>query len=197
MINIQHTNTCSGIYLIVNVISKKTYIGSSKSIYYRIARHISDLKKNRHANNHLQNSWNKHGENAFICKIIEKCPLEILTQREQYYIDIFKPTLNLTINVIRNVLSKESTMKISNTLKRKYKSGEIKTYRQNHAWRKAYQYNSKLELVGTYDNLVLASKSVGLTRNAVQNVIDKKNKTCAGYIWKSAPIKSDELLGKP
>ena len=47
-----------GVYVIKHNRSKKTYVGSSKKIYYRIARHKCDLVKNKHCNQHLQNAIN-------------------------------------------------------------------------------------------------------------------------------------------
>ena len=74
-------------------------------------------------------------------------------EREQYYIDFIKPEYNLTLNVVANTghsVSQEVKEKISNTLKEKYKSGEITTYKQEHIWKTTYIYNirtNKLEAV--------------------------------------------------
>lgn len=66
----------SGIYQIVNVINKKTYIGSSKNIIRRWYIHKSALKNNRHHCTYLQRSWNKHGKDAFKFEIIKEIPFE-------------------------------------------------------------------------------------------------------------------------
>jgi group I intron endonuclease len=57
--------TC-GIYRIINKINDKFYIGSSDNIERRFSRHLLDLKKNKHDNQHLQNAWNKYGKEASI-----------------------------------------------------------------------------------------------------------------------------------
>ena len=54
-------NKC-GIYMILNLINGKRYIGSSIDIYNRLHEHLHNLKNNKSHNNHLQNSWNKYGE---------------------------------------------------------------------------------------------------------------------------------------
>ena len=77
----------SGIYGIKNTINGKLYIGQAANIYERWIHHKSDLKCNRHANNHLQNSWNKYGGYSFEFYIIEKCCVEDLDIREIYWIN--------------------------------------------------------------------------------------------------------------
>lgn len=131
----------SGVYEIYNKINKKKYIGSSKNLYNRLHGHISCLKANKHHNKHLQNAWNKYGEKEFEYNILKFC-LEINRfVREQHYINIIKPEYNKVQDVFfflkghvhkPHKLSEEQKKKISETLKRKYASGEIITYKQQH-----------------------------------------------------------------
>ena len=90
-------NKMIGIYKITNLINNKIYIGSSKNLKKRLNDHFSYLKRNKHGNNHLQASYNKHGLNYFTTEIIEECDLTILIKREQYYIDTLKPEYNKRI----------------------------------------------------------------------------------------------------
>jgi group I intron endonuclease len=60
-----------GIYAIINRINNKNYVGSSKNIEHRIREHKSSLKKGNHYNSHLQHSYNKYGEEAFIFQQLE------------------------------------------------------------------------------------------------------------------------------
>lgn len=77
----------SGIYLITNIITNKIYVGSSLNIEQRWNDHRKLLRKNKHRNRHLQNAWNKDGECSFVFEIIEHCTKDVLTEREQYWID--------------------------------------------------------------------------------------------------------------
>lgn len=52
------------------------------------------LNKQNHNNKHLQSSWNKYGEKSFIFRVIEYCEIDILDQKENYYIDLFKSNDN-------------------------------------------------------------------------------------------------------
>ena len=60
-----------GIYKITNLKNHKIYIGSSNNIMRRWYEHLRDLKNQKHCNSHLQNAWNKYGENNFLFEIIE------------------------------------------------------------------------------------------------------------------------------
>ena len=134
----------SGVYMFFNIESGKRYVGSSVDIYNRIHEHYYNLKNNKSHNAHFQSSWNKYGEDAFIYCILEYCNPESRFSREQYYIDTLKPEYNLTLNVVANFghnVSDETKNKISNTLKEKYKSGEIETYKQQHNWKTTYIYD--------------------------------------------------------
>lgn len=83
-------NTICGIYCIENLINKKKYVGQSVNIYNRWSSHKGELNRNCHCNGHLQNSWNKYGEENFKFYILEKCSKDNLDEKEIYYIDTFK-----------------------------------------------------------------------------------------------------------
>jgi len=79
-----YKNEC-GIYGILCLISLKLYIGYTKNFSLRRRCHKSELNKNKHGNIHLQNAWNKYGEENFIFLIIENCSFELLRKREHYW----------------------------------------------------------------------------------------------------------------
>lgn len=81
------TTSKSGIYQIRNIISDKKYIGSTNNFSNRFSSHKRNLRKNSHSNQHLQNAWNKHGEENFRFEIIELCDIENLLLLEQAHID--------------------------------------------------------------------------------------------------------------
>lgn len=77
----------SGIYIIKNLKNNKCYIGQSSNIYARWYNHKYCLRNNRHSNEHLQNAWNKYGENNFNFEILELCNEDVIDSREQYCIE--------------------------------------------------------------------------------------------------------------
>ena len=82
-------NKTTGIYMILNHANDKIYIGQSIDIKARWKQHKSDLNNNRHVNKHLQNSWNKFGQDNFEFIILCECEENQLNTMEQYYIFCF------------------------------------------------------------------------------------------------------------
>lgn len=76
-----------GVYKIINTVTNKVYVGSSKEIEKRIKSHFSMLKKKKHHSVPLQNSYNVHGLKSFTFEIIEECLEPDLFIREQIWID--------------------------------------------------------------------------------------------------------------
>jgi group I intron endonuclease len=79
----------SGIYCIENLINRKKYIGKSINIERRFCEHKNNLRKNKHANNHLQSSWNNYGEESFEFSVIQELSIKKFGKREEYYIKIY------------------------------------------------------------------------------------------------------------
>lgn len=86
----------TGIYLIVNCVNGKFYVGSSsRNIERRKITHLHDLRKNQHHSPRLQNAWNKYGEQSFEFHCIEVVEPEKCIEREQYWLDKLKPEYNI------------------------------------------------------------------------------------------------------
>lgn len=85
----------SGIYKISFVGSDKFYIGSTNDFKRRRKEHKWTLKNNKHCNPMLQNFYNKYNKENFVFEVVEECGVELLLQREQFYLDTLKPYLNV------------------------------------------------------------------------------------------------------
>jgi len=86
MIKIQN----SGIYRIENTKTRKVYIGQAKKLRTRCLNHVSALKRGTHDNNYLQRAWDKYNEEDFVFSVLEECSLQLLANREQYWIDFYR-----------------------------------------------------------------------------------------------------------
>lgn len=80
----------SGIYKIENTVNGKVYIGSSKYVKGRIEWHERELNKKTHGNSYLQKTWDKYGKNCFKFEVIENCSIDLLIEREQYWMDYYQ-----------------------------------------------------------------------------------------------------------
>jgi len=169
---------CSGIYCIINIKNGKQYIGSSKNIKTRLYNHFYTLKKLKHSNILLQNSWNNNTEKDFNFYILEKCSENKLIIREQFYIDELKPLYNITLQVNRNILSKESRIKQSNTRKKRIKSGEIIL-----ATKIIYKYSLTGEYICKYNSLNIASSECNISKSSICRHINGTYKKAGNYLW--------------
>lgn len=108
-----------GIYGIRNKLNGKIYIGQTTDVDLRYKEHFSHLKNNCHQNSHLQNAWNKYGQDCFEFLIVEECSEDNLTEREQYWIDYYggvssKNTYNIREAGSKGRHSEETKIKLRN-----------------------------------------------------------------------------------
>ena len=80
----------TGVYVIINVISNKFYVGSSLDIERRWKDHKKLLKSGRHSNRHLLSSYNKHGLDAFKFFVLEETTADEMLDVEQKWLDLTK-----------------------------------------------------------------------------------------------------------
>jgi len=80
----------AGIYRWVNITNNKSYIGSSVNLSRRLRDYYSlsfleiETKKN---NSNIYRALLKYGYSRFKLEILEYCKIDILIEREQYYLD--------------------------------------------------------------------------------------------------------------
>ena len=152
-------NNISGIYCIENIKNNKKYIGQSKDINDRWRRHKGELNRGVHDNDYLQKSWNKHGEESFKFYVLEYCDTDKLDEKEIYYIKLHN-TLNrdLGYNLKSggqnggSVLSKESRIKLSNSIKESY-TDELKQIRSKIAFEQWINPEIKAKIMGSNNGM--------------------------------------------
>jgi group I intron endonuclease len=76
-----------GLYKIVNRATGQCYVGQSQRVRKRLSEHFRLLRLNKHTNPHLQNAWNKYGEDAFTGEIeVEVSDLSELDRLEDAFL---------------------------------------------------------------------------------------------------------------
>lgn len=172
-------NVC-GVYKLVNLINGKIYIGSSKNLRMRLWEHRACLRHNNHHNPHLQNAWNKYGEDNFDYCVLEVCNEEQQYEREQFYINTFHPQYNIAEEVLLPPYTEESRKKHSETKKRMFAEGILKPTNVT----KIYMYGLNGKFIKEYPSEVSASRELGIYIGLIQKNLRGENKRCHNYMFR-------------
>jgi hypothetical protein len=176
------------IYKILNSVNNKSYIGSTSVGKSRWNSHLYNLRNNKHPNIHLQNSWNKYGETAFTFIVLESFDfsklsneevVNILLEKEQFYVETYKPEYNIRIITRSNLglkFSEESKQKISESVKS----------RDKKVWEKSAEANKKPIIAydqnGQFIEEFLSSKDAALRLNVAATNITSVLKGKGNFI---------------
>lgn len=118
------------IYIIVNRVNGKVYIGSTKDITIRFNKHKNTLNQFIHHNEHLQRAWNKYGSDSFEFKTLMVCPDNERNHCEQMMMDLYNSqNHNFGYNIRdadEHSVSEETRLKISKANSGKTRSKEHK-----------------------------------------------------------------------
>jgi len=122
-----------GVYRIMNMINGHSYIGSSNFVQHRRDSHFSLLQRGMHHSKEFQDDFNIYGKSVFETRVIERNTRDKLLEREQFWIDIFKPEYNIngkSGNVIpESAKTPEAKTKIRKSVSELWKDP---TYRMKH-----------------------------------------------------------------
>lgn len=136
--------TC-GVYAITNKINGKVYVGSSADIEKRWNYHRRELSKNSHKNKHLQNAWNKYGENNFEFTIVEACEKEEQYAVEQTHLNKASHSPDLYYNQHYRATGTAIRTKLWTT----EEYNDLKTYWLNNGTMKLHEYGRQKYKVGS------------------------------------------------
>lgn len=193
-----------GIYSITNKINNKKYIGQSINIEERIKRHFRDLKSGCHHSKHLQNAFNKYGEENFVSEVLFECKsIQELDEKEIEFIkkyDSFHNGYNLneggagnrgvifsdeTREKIRQLVTGEKnpnyghkwTQKMKDDLSKKFSDGSRKGGNNARAVKVI-----RVEDCRVYDYMGQAARDIGLKDvYSISRCLTHKSYVAAGY----------------
>ena len=78
------------IYLITNDINSKVYVGQTiQTLNKRFNGHCCYSKSDRSVNMYIKRAIHKYGRYKFHIQLIEECPVNILNEREKYWINFY------------------------------------------------------------------------------------------------------------
>ena len=147
-------NKICAVYKITNTITGDFYIGSSKNVKNRWMSHKKPSTWNKCPNNQLYLDMQKYGVDKFELQILEEVEVEQLKEKEQWFIELLKPTYN-------NNNAKGWDIERRKEYNRKYnKSDKCKEYRK--------QYYNQLCLYNG-QTLTLKALSMRFMRKGIDN----------------------------
>lgn len=183
------------IYKITNTLNGKFYIGQTiQSLIKRFNGHKTDARVNNKTNQSLHNAIRKYGFENFICEEIENCPVELLDEREIYWIDKLNATdKNIGYNLDKGgrnsnrIFTEEVRRRISLGLmvKNGNFTGEVrKSYIKRNLGKRISHQRIAIKCINTnvvYESLTQAALDLKLSVGNISDILNGRKKTCNGY----------------
>lgn len=83
-----------GIYKITNLVNGSVYVGCSKDVRKRWIHHRCMRLRDHHMS--ICKAFRKYGIDNFVFELIEECPVDLLSEREMFWIETLRPRYNRT-----------------------------------------------------------------------------------------------------
>lgn len=181
--NVKQYNNKSGIYYFK--VGRHSYVGSSVNVGARLRQHIWAMRNGKHRNRIVQNCYNKYSITGFTFKILEFCDPEKRIEREEYYIRLLKPNLNVC-NPITLKREDERYKERQRQLKKEY----YKTH-ESKSKIPVYQYSKSGEYISCYPSATEAAALFGVEVSAMTAATNSRSVTCCGFQWRK--FKTDSI----
>jgi len=151
----------TGIYEIRCTANDRRYIGSAKNIRHRWNVHRSDLELGRHGNGHLLKAWRKYGAEAFLWVVLEECGLDVLIEREQFYLDCAYAVNEVLFNLCPtagNSLGHKWTPE-----QRAYKADSVRGFHHTDAAKRKISEGARGRIVSLEERAARSARMMGMT----------------------------------
>jgi hypothetical protein len=181
-----------GIYKITNIVNNKIYVGSAINISSRFKSHKRLLKNNKHFNNHLQSSYNKHGSSYFKYEIIETTTDDVMLEKESYWIK----TLNTNNREYgynkRLIASSNLGIKLSDETKKRLSDSHLghKRSEETHKkiiesqYKKICQFDMNGNFIKVFNSLQEAAQELNVKyTTSITACLKKRLPSALGFRW--------------
>lgn len=176
------------IYKIINKINNKIYIGKTQfSIEERERGHLTKLRNNKHYNSHLQSSFNKYGEHVFKILLIEECNINILDEREKYWINFYKSYIDKFGYNLQ--LGGEGGTPNDITKLKQSKSQDINK-------KPVFIFDKFGNFLQKFESIKQCSRELKCSPSDIRNTINRKHYSCKGFILQKNEIFDNRLSPK-
>lgn len=146
-------NIPSGVYLIINEVNGKQYVGLAKDVVARWRVHLKHARNN--APSHISRAIRKHGPENFSFRVLQFAPVQELPQLERQYIEslgsLWPHGYNMTTGGEATHgfrFSARSKELIRESTKRAWLEGRL----DNRAWDTATQQRKSQSLLKSWDS---------------------------------------------
>jgi hypothetical protein len=188
----------SGIYKITNIVNGKFYIGSTTRLSARKAEH-KYRTKNHKGNSAIRSAVIKYGEENFAFDILEVFEFgewtsreykdEVLSSREQYYIDTLSPKYNIRK---KDVTRSTGVCSIE---QRAHLNRIAKLPRDTSSYKKPIIQTDKNGMfIKEFRCAQDAEKELGLYAGSISRVLSKEYKHTKNYYFKFKYINNESNL---
>jgi group I intron endonuclease len=194
------------VYQIRNIVTGDLYIGSAIDYNRRVTRHLYFLRNGKHHSRYLQNAFNKYGEVNFVFESIELISdLNVLTIREQYWLDKLTPAYNTMKDIKSHIGVKRSAEtiqklslaqmgkkcpehvkeKIRQTLTGTKQSSATKQKRVKSMYQPILQLDRKTgALIKEWESATTAATTLGYSRVTIYESANQRREPFKDYIWR-------------
>lgn len=183
------------IYQITNMLTGDFYIGSAQSFARREWQHRYDFKRGVHKNSHMQASWNKYGEEAFVFEVLEEHPdgVDILEIENTYLHrcvgreNCFNVNKDAKQSRLGQKLSDESRARISKNRKGKC-AGE-----NHHRYGQTVSDEVRAKISATQMGRPSPMKGKKMSKQGRKNVAAAAKRGADAHAYGKRPTNADDL----